>query len=78
MTNRYGYQHRKLRDQIKTQVDAGQTHCWRCLKRIDPSQPWDLGHDDDNPTIYRGPEHVACNRNLRAQPQTLVDTSRQW
>jgi hypothetical protein len=29
---------------------------------IEPGEPWDLGHDDDDPTVYAGPEHATCNR----------------
>jgi hypothetical protein len=30
-------------------------------------QPWDLGHDDDNPALYRGPEHARCSRQAGAR-----------
>jgi hypothetical protein len=32
-----------------------------------PGQPWDLGHDDDNPAVYRGPEHARCSRAAGAR-----------
>lgn len=59
---------------------AGAVDCGRCGEPIDPhgdadelgiepGQTWDLGHDDENPAIYTGPEHArrtsrhpACNR----------------
>jgi hypothetical protein len=31
-----------------------------------PGQPWDLGHDDHNPAVYRGPEHARCSRRAGA------------
>ncbi|OMC02162.1 hypothetical protein [Mycolicibacterium fortuitum] len=86
----YGYQHKKLREQVKPLVDAGQAHCWRCLAnglspdeaRIKPGEPWDLGHDDDDRTKYRGPEHERCNRATAGRQATFngppVDTSRPW
>ncbi len=41
---------------------SGKASCWRCAKPIAPDAEWDLGHDDDDPNAYRGPEHAACNR----------------
>lgn len=61
----YDYKHRQLRKQVARHVATGTATCSRCGKRIDPSEAWDLGHDDHNRTIYRGPEHAACNRATR-------------
>lgn len=58
----YGRAHRKLRAEWATKVEAGEVTCWRCREWIAPDQPWDLGHDDTDRTIYRGPEHQHCNR----------------
>ena len=44
-------------------VETGEVNCWRCLKPILPDAPFDLGHDDDNRAIVRGPEHPGCNRS---------------
>lgn len=65
---KYGHAHQKLRAEWKVKVDAGGVHCHHlpaCLEqdtRIHPGSRWDLGHRDDDPTQYTGPEHVRCNR----------------
>lgn len=54
----YGHQHQKLRAEYKQRMAKGeQFTCWRCGLLVDPSMPWDLGHDDHDRSIYRGPEH---------------------
>lgn len=58
----YGSHHQRTRAQWAPHVAAGLVDCWRCGKRIPPGAPWDLGHDDHNRAIYRGPEHRGCNR----------------
>lgn len=58
----YGAEHDAERAKWAPDVAAGLVTCWRCLRRIAPGAPWDLGHDDVDRTIYRGPEHEACNR----------------
>jgi hypothetical protein len=86
----YDYQHQKLRKQVAPLVAAGKATCWRCSERIDPGQDWDLGHDDDDRTKYRGPEHakaadcVMGGNRATAGRQAQVftgppgDTSRAW
>lgn len=65
---KYGAAHQKLRAQWKPRVDAGTVHCHHlptCQREdtlIHPGEPWDLGHRDDDPTQYTGPEHRKCNR----------------
>ncbi|BBC53952.1 putative HNH endonuclease [Mycobacterium phage HC] len=54
----YGWKHQALRAQVKPYVEAGHVDCWRCGERIQPGQQWDLGHDDDDRSRYRGPEHA--------------------
>lgn len=61
-TNLYGPQHQAERRRWAPHVAAGKVRCWRCGHPIRRGQRWDLGHDDDDPSVYRGPEHVACNR----------------
>lgn len=59
----YGWQHQKRRAQVKAAMERdGGAQCWRCDKWISPYEDWDLGHDDADRTIIRGPEHRACNR----------------
>ena len=60
--NGYGNAHQRLRAAWAPTVALGRTVCWRCGRRIRVGQPWDLGHDDRDRRIYRGPEHRACNR----------------
>ena len=62
----YGAEHERKRKAWLPKVAAGKVNCWRCLKRISPLEPWDLGHDDHDRTIWRGPEHVLCNRGHHA------------
>jgi hypothetical protein len=58
----YGAEHQALREKLRPSVEAGAVVCWRCGYPIHPTTPWDLGHDDHDRTIYRGPEHMRCNR----------------
>lgn len=58
----YGVAHQRKRKAWVPKVAAGTVNCWRCGLRISPLEPWDLGHDDLDRTIWRGPEHVRCNR----------------
>ena len=58
----YGREHRQLRARWAPKVAAGAVDCWRCGRCIEPGEPWDLGHDDDDRTVYRGPECRRCNR----------------
>jgi hypothetical protein len=58
----YGAKHQALRAWWTPYVDAGTVDCWRCRRLITPGTAWDLGHDDHDRSIYRGPEHQRCNR----------------
>lgn len=54
----YGRAHQVLRADYQKRMDAGeQFSCWRCGMMLDPNVPWELGHDDYDRSIYRGPEH---------------------
>jgi len=61
----YGGKHQAERAEWQARLDAGEVIlCWRCAEPIprDPAE-WDLGHDDDDRNIIRGPEHARrCNR----------------
>ena len=71
----YGADHQRARKRAARQVAAGNAYCWRCLANglppdqawIAPGSAWDLGHDDHNRNITRGPEHARCNRATRAR-----------
>ncbi len=61
----YGADHQKERARVKRDlVDPGIAYCWRCGGWINPAlrdqygrEMWDLGHDDHDRSVYRGPEH---------------------
>lgn len=63
----YGGKHQAERKRWAAAVDAGKVTCWRCGQPIIPGTPWDLGHDDHDRRLYRGPEHSACNRAAGAR-----------
>lgn len=63
----YGHSHRQERDRWKPLVDAGQVSCWRCGSWLNSDEPWDLGHDDHDRSLYRGPECRSCNRSAAAR-----------
>lgn len=63
----YDTAHDNLRRQWAPLVATGAVKCWRCTQPIKPGQPWDLGHDDQDRTKHRGPEHTACNRQAGGQ-----------
>ena len=55
----YSGRHQALRKQYKRRMARGERFdCWRCGQPIEPGAPFDLGHDDHDRNIYRGPEHV--------------------
>lgn len=57
----YDTHHDRERARWATRQAAGETlTCWRCGLPI--TGPFDLGHDDTDRSIHRGPEHPACNR----------------
>ena len=63
-SNGYGREFKRLRREWDARLAAGErVDCWRCGLPIDPAN-WHLGHDDNDRSIIRGPEHPLCN--LRA------------
>lgn len=81
VANGYGKEHKRLRAQIAQRMHNGEIFfCWRCRRLINPErQPWDLGHDDIDRSIYRGPEHVFCNRaTKRRRARQFSAELRRW
>ena len=67
----YGAAHQALRRKWVPSVEAGLVDCARCGVRIQPGEPWDLGHTEDR-TGYNGPEHRSCNRSAGARNSNKV------
>jgi hypothetical protein len=65
----YGATHKRYRRAWAVAVEAGRVNCTRCGLRIEPGQPWDLGHSDENRRRYSGPEHAHCNRATAGREQ---------
>ena len=87
----YGNEHQKLRAKVAALVATGGAVCWRCRLAIVPGSSWDLGHDDYDRSIYRGPEHQRCNRAAAARKgnrnrgkakqrvrKLIANTTRDW
>jgi hypothetical protein len=70
--------HRGLRASYGVLVRAGGMKCARCGLRIEPTESWDLGHDDLNPSLYSGPEHRKCNRATNGRGVLPEVWSRRW
>ena len=67
----YDARFRELRRIALDKVNAGGVNCWRCGKPIEAGAPFDLGHDDHDRTIIRGPEHPRCNRSAAGRAAHL-------
>lgn len=78
----WGAKHQALRKTYKQRMAQGeQFNCWRCGYLIQPGAPWDLGHDDHDRSVYRGPEHRGreCPQGgNRATYKRRVTTPRRW
>jgi hypothetical protein len=72
----YCAHHQQLRASLQPTVSAGRATCWRCTEPIAPDEPWDLGHDDDDRTLYRGIECRKCNRSTSTRRKDR--TVRRW
>jgi hypothetical protein len=68
--------HRALRARLDPVVQSGTVHCARCGWLIEPGTPWDLGHVDENPSLYAGPEHRSCNRATAAHAKQRRQAAR--
>lgn len=60
----YDREHRRARADYEHILQrGGSITCWRCGRPITLGDEWDLGHDDTDRTVTRGPEHAReCNR----------------
>lgn len=59
----YGRDYQAERKRWAPIVATGTVTCWRCGQLITATEPWDQGHDDNDRTVIRGPEHAyRCNR----------------
>jgi hypothetical protein len=68
----YGSEHQKLRNRWAVLIAQGGVWCWRCGRAILPGMLFDLGHDDWNRRVYRGPEHRYCNRAAGARKKQAM------
>jgi hypothetical protein len=57
----------------------GRVHCARCGELIAPGAPWDLGHSDEDRSVWSGPGHRRCHRATAARDaQRLLPCRRSW
>ncbi|ALE91832.1 hypothetical protein AOC05_05010 [Arthrobacter alpinus] len=63
----------QTRKQWEPKVRTGTVHCWRCIELIPATDDWHLGHDDEDRSIIRGPEHGACNLKAAGQASHRYD-----
>lgn len=64
----YGRAHKALRAALLARYVPGVTRCWRCQQPITALRTRDihLGHDDENPNVWRGLECMHCNTSAGA------------
>lgn len=74
----YGFTHQQARARLAPVVATGTITCTRyghpqfpdCPGRINPGDPWELGHDDTDKSRWTGPEHKTCNRRAGGLKRT--------
>lgn len=58
----YGANHQAHRRDAEAALQRGETlTCWRCGGPITRAADMHIGHDDEDRSITRGPEHTNCN-----------------
>ena len=67
----YDQAHRARRAAWAPHVSRGLVTCWRCGQPIEAGSAWDLGHDDHDRSVTRGPEHATCNRSAAGRAAHL-------
>ena len=81
----YGHGHQQIRAHYQAIIDSGEAvYCWRpdCGRQLYGTD-WHLGHDDNDRTIYRGPECIHCNLSAAGKKShdttpTREEQSRTW
>lgn len=73
----YSHYHGQERARVKAEMEADGGYCCAivCLRdsrRIEPGEPFDLGHSTDRQS-WHGPEHVACSRSDGAARARAAD-----
>jgi hypothetical protein len=73
----YDAEYDAVRRDWERRIAAGElVLCWRCLEEhgtetvLTTATPWDLGHDDHDRTIIRGPECRGPNRATSSRRPT--------
>ena len=59
----YGISHQRERAKWEARLRRGPLPCARCGRLIFADDVWDLGHDDEDRSMYNGPECSSCNRS---------------
>lgn len=74
----YDVEHDTVGRVYQQRLDAGERFtCWRCDHPIEGTRrgvDWQLGHDDVDRSIHRGPEHPSCNLATSGRDHTSPTT----